>query len=149
MMTTSFATVPVEKTPQYPRTQRKQDVWPLVLVVDDEPVITETLKAILNRSGISTLCANCGEDALELASVMPPDLLITDYRMPGMNGIELASCVKRIAPRCEVILFSGNLTFGELGAEAAKSGVEMVTIAKPVHPARILELVKSRLLSVQ
>ncbi|MFP5235369.1 MAG: response regulator [Acidobacteriota bacterium] len=145
MSTTSFPTIPVEKAPHFTPTHRKQDVWPLVFVVDDEPVITETLKAILNRSGIATLCANSGVDALELAAAVPPDLLITDYRMPGMNGIELATSIKQLAPHCEIILFSGNLTFDKLAAEAANSGVEMVTLAKPVHPARILELVKARL----
>ena len=149
MSTTSYQTVPIAKAPQPSPKHRNQDVWPLVLVVDDEPVITETLKAILNRSGIATLCANCGPDALELARVMPPDLLITDYRMPEMNGVELASCVKRIAPGCQIILFSGNLTLDKLLAEAESSGVEMVTLAKPVHPARILELVRSRLVAIQ
>lgn len=147
MLTTSFPTVPLEIIPQHFRSHRRNDVWPLVFVVDDEPVITETLKAILNRSGVATICANCGADAVDLASVVPPDLLITDYRMPGMNGIELASHVKQLAPACEIILFSGNLTVGELGAEAAKTGLEMTMLAKPVHPARILELVKARLLS--
>lgn len=149
MLMTSFPTVPIAKTPQLSPKHRNQDVWPLVLVVDDEPVITETLKLILNRSGIATLCANCGPDALELAAVIPPDLLITDYRMPEMNGIELAHKIKEMSPRCEIILFSGNLTFDKLVSEAAGSGVEMVTLAKPVHPARILELVKSRLLSIE
>jgi len=149
MLTTSFPTVPIAIAPHHARPQRKQEAGPLVFVVDDEPVITETLKAILNHGGIATMCANSGPEALELASAIPPDLLITDYRMPEMNGIELGACVKQIAPQCEIILFSGNLTISELVAEAERSGVEMVALAKPVHPARILELVKARLVSVQ
>lgn len=147
MQMTSFPTVPIEKIPSHSHSHRSNDVWPLVFVVDDEPVITETLKAILNRSGVATICANCGADAADLASVVPPNLLITDYRMPGMTGIELAARVKQLAPQCEIILFSGNLTVSELGAEAAKSGLEVTVLAKPVHPARILELVKERLFS--
>lgn len=150
MTLTSFPTVPIANAPHSSAMHGSQEMPPpLVFVVDDEAVITETLKAILNRSGITTLCANRGADALELASVVPPDLLITDYQMPGMNGIELARRVKEVAPRCESILFSGNLTLNALAAEAAKSGLEMVTLAKPVHPARILELVRERLVSIQ
>lgn len=149
MLATSFPTVPIATAPPESQLSGNREVWPLVFVVDDEPVITETLKAILNHGEIATVCANSGADALEMAAVIPPDLLITDYRMPAMNGIELGARVKRMAPQCEMILFSGNLTIGELAAEASKSGVEMLTLAKPVHPARILELVKARLVSVQ
>jgi CheY-like chemotaxis protein len=61
---------------------------PVVLVVDDEPIITDTIVAILNNKGYAATGAYDGEMALEMSSLIPPALLITDVAMPRMSGIE-------------------------------------------------------------
>src|ERR1700679_2821261 len=60
---------------------------PLVLVVDDEKVIADTLSIILSKSGFSTMTAYDGVAALQLAKDLKPDLVISDVMMPGMTGI--------------------------------------------------------------
>ena len=63
---------------------------PRVLVVDDEPSITDTLVAILRTAGYDAAPSYDAETALSLCESLRPDLLITDVVMPGMNGIEMA-----------------------------------------------------------
>ncbi len=62
---------------------------PVVLVVDDESAIADTLTEILSRSGYAAMTAYDGNEALETALVTPPEMLITDVILPGMSGIEL------------------------------------------------------------
>jgi PleD family two-component response regulator len=61
-----------------------------VLVADDERVIADTLRAILNQNGFEAASAYGGQDAVDMARVWPPDILLTDVTMPGLNGIESA-----------------------------------------------------------
>ena len=60
-----------------------------ILIVDDEPQITRVLKTTLSSRGYSTRTASDGDDALQLMKEWSPDLLITDLRMPNMDGLEL------------------------------------------------------------
>lgn len=143
-MNTHFPTVPVNEIRQHYGSM-DTPVRPLVLVVDDEPLITETLAAILNASGLSALTAPDGLTALEMVSVMPPDVLITDVAMPGLNGFELAIEVARTVPDCAIILFSGQTSTSEMAAALAGSGRDVVTLIKPVHPTTLLAQVFERL----
>lgn len=60
-----------------------------ILVVDDEPQITRVLKTTLSARGYSVRTASDGDDALQMMKVWEPDLVITDLRMPNMDGVEL------------------------------------------------------------
>src|SRR5271156_3970678 len=73
----------------------------VVLVVDDEAVIADTLAMILEQSGIRALVAYDGKSALEIANTFPPDLLLTDVAMPGMSGIDLAVAIRHTLPKCK------------------------------------------------
>jgi DNA-binding response OmpR family regulator len=116
-----------------------------VLVVDDEPLIAETLAAILNASGVAALTAPDGKAALEIIEVMPPDMLITDIAMPGVNGLDLAIEVARMVADCEIILFSGQAATAEMLAALRSAGRDFVTMTKPVHPSDLLARVFERL----
>ncbi|HEX3438383.1 MAG TPA: response regulator transcription factor [Pseudacidobacterium sp.] len=65
-----------------------------VLVVDDELQITRVLRASLSAQGYDVRTANEPEEALRLVQEWPPDLIITDLMMPGMNGIELSRAIR-------------------------------------------------------
>ena len=78
-----------------------------VYVVDDEPVISSTLTAILNVSGFQATGFTSAKDALQAAESEGPSLLISDVVMPGMNGVDLAIHLKSICPDCKILLFSG------------------------------------------
>jgi CheY-like chemotaxis protein len=144
-MSTHFPTVPVELARQNASSTDIERVLPLVLVVDDEPLIAETLAAILNNSGLAALTAPDALAALEIAQLMPPEMLISDVAMPGMNGFELAIEVTKAIPDCEVILFSGQATPSELEEMNHAAGRDFVTLIKPVHPADLLAHVYERL----
>ena len=111
---------------------------PVVLVVDDERVIADTLSMILRKNGFSTLTAYDGKRALELASVSSPELLISDVVMPGMTGVELAIALTHMIPSCKVLLFSGQAATADLLENARNAGYNFTTLTKPVHPTDML-----------
>jgi DNA-binding response OmpR family regulator len=119
----------------------------IVLVVDDEAVIADTLSAILTRNGIVAMTAYGGLAALAIARVIPPDLLLTDVVMPDMSGIDLATAVQQIAPHCKVLLFSGQAATKDLLAEAREGGRDFSIIAKPIHPKELLARISESLQS--
>lgn len=79
-----------------------------VLIVDDEPEICAQLSLVISRSKRRTLTANNGHEALDLFLEFDPAVIVTDYKMPGMNGLDLLREAKRRNPRVQVILISGN-----------------------------------------
>lgn len=111
---------------------------PVVLVVDDECAIADTLAEILKRSGFNAITAYDGPSALDAALLNPPEVLITDVVLPGMNGIDLAIRMRRIFTDCKVILFSGNAATSPLMETAMRAGHNFVLLTKPVHPAEML-----------
>ena len=127
--------VPLAEAPAPDITEKRH---PVVLVVDDERVIADTLAVILSNNGFAPLTAYDGESALEIATVIPPDLLISDVVMPGMTGIELAIAVVDTVPDCKVLLFSGQAATVDLLADARAAGRDFTTLTKPIHPTDLL-----------
>jgi CheY-like chemotaxis protein len=128
------------------RTSSRADGYrPRVLVVDDEAVIADTIAAILSTSGYETAAAYDGNSALEDALITPPQLLITDVVLPGMNGIELAITMKRIYPECKILLFSGQASTVDLLASAGRAGHRFALLNKPVPPQDLLTMVADQL----
>lgn len=78
-----------------------------ILFVDDEPTICGEMSILLNRKGYSVETANNGYDALAMFKKDPPDLVISDYRMPGLSGIDLLKHLKKIRPEIPFIMISG------------------------------------------
>jgi len=139
----SLAEVPLNDAVITPEPHR-----PVVLVVDDERVIADTLAIILSRSGFATFTAYNGTSALELARIVSPALLISDVVMPGMTGVELAIALGELVPNCKVLLFSGQAATADLLREARESGHDFTTLSKPVHPTDMLRRI-SECLAVQ
>jgi CheY-like chemotaxis protein len=84
------------------------DPAPAVLVVDDEPLVLQFMERVLADAGYRVQSAPDGLRALELVGQCsaPPDLLITDLRMPGLNGYELARRITTMHPSVRVLLVS-------------------------------------------
>lgn len=140
---TNFPVVPVADVPAF-----HDDLGPdkpIVLVVDDETIISFTLAAILNRSGFTALTARNGAEALELAALVPPDILVTDLAMQEMSGLDLALAVCRDIPDCEIILITGQISPAERNQEKRLSATGFVTLYKPVFPADLLACIERRL----
>jgi DNA-binding response OmpR family regulator len=142
---TNFPTVPLREVPQHLPSNGSNPYRPVVLVVDDESSIADTLAEILSRSGYASVCAYDGESGLETALLMPPEMLITDVILPGMSGIELAVTVKRVFPDCKILLFSGHASTGDLLASAKHQGHGFELLTKPVHPSNLLAHVAASL----
>lgn len=118
---------------------------PVVLVVDDEKVIADTLVAILSQRGFVAMAAYSGKEALEIARVVPPNLLLTDVVMPGMNGVELAIAIKNTIPDCAVLLFSGQAATADRLRQAHAMGRNFTVLEKPVHPTELLARISESL----
>ncbi len=134
----TFEVVPLAEVPKDDTVILPAKGKPVVLVVDDEKVIADTLSRILSRSGFSTMAAYDGITALELARSTPPDLLISDVVMPGMTGVELAITVTQTIPGCKVLLFSGQAATVDLLEKARNAGHNFTTLTKPIHPTDML-----------
>ena len=114
-----------------------------ILIVDDEPIITETLSAIFDHNGYVVRSAQSAEEAIETLAAWEPDLAILDVMLPRMNGIELAMVLRDNHPRCRLVLFSGHAATQSLAEEAAKKGNFFEILSKPVHPLFMLDYVAS------
>jgi DNA-binding NtrC family response regulator len=79
-----------------------------ILVVDDEPGIRETYAAIFRIRGYEVLTAKDGVEALEILSTTRAHVLVSDLKMPRMNGFELLSVVRDRFPEMGVIAISGH-----------------------------------------
>jgi CheY-like chemotaxis protein len=135
-----FEVVPIAEVPTQD-TVAPERTKPLVLVVDDERIIADTLSMILSRSGFSTLTAYDGLTGFEIAQRARPDLIISDVVMPGMTGVELAIAVTQMIPACKILLFSGQAATVDLLKDARNIGHDFSTLTKPVHPTDMLKRV--------
>jgi DNA-binding response OmpR family regulator len=110
----------------------------VILVVDDERVIADTLASILCISGYAAFSVYDAQSALEFAAAIVPDLVITDVSMPGMNGVDMAILMKKSHPQMKVLLFSGQAATADLLRAARDSGHSFKLLSKPVHPSELL-----------
>jgi len=94
---------------------------PTVMVVDDEKSIRLTLKMLLEEAGYRAVTAENGEEALRWMDEMVVDILVTDLRMPGMNGLELMEKAKAKDPSLEIIFISAYSDV-ESAVQAMKKG---------------------------
>jgi DNA-binding response OmpR family regulator len=134
----NFQTVPLADLSLKVRNQPAGLPDPIVLVVDDEAVIADTRAKILEYNGIWAMVAYNGKRALEIAKTIPPDLLLADVAMPGMNGIDLAMAIRQITPNCGILLFSGQASTVDLLEAARAAGQEVTILTKPLHPTELL-----------
>lgn len=109
-----------------------------VLVVDDEKSVAESTVLVFSRFGHVARAAYSGEEALAMVQEFQPDLLLSDVKMVGMNGIELAIRMCSELPHCKLLLMSGQADTSDLLEDARRRGYEFEILAKPVSPAELL-----------
>ena len=81
-----------------------------VLVIDDESSILESLRILLRNEGFTPHVAQGGRQGLEQIASLSPDIVLTDVRMPNVDGIEVLSAVRRQDPAIPVILMTAQAT---------------------------------------
>jgi CheY-like chemotaxis protein len=116
---------------------------PRVLIADDERIVADTLRTILNRSGFEAASVYGGQDALDMARVWPPEIFLSDVVMPEVSGIEAAIQICKMIPECRVLLISGNAEMHHLTRLASLEGHHFPILQKPVPPQELLALLRS------
>src|SRR3989442_13869019 len=106
-----------------------------ILVVDDEPASRKGLQELLTVWGYDVSSAADGQEALERAAVRAPDLVIADLVMPGIDGLELLTRLKRDFPTTAVVFLTGQGSI-ETAVQAIKDGAYDY-LTKPVDPTRL------------
>ncbi len=122
------------------------DIRPRVFVVDDEKAVADTLAVVLRSEGFDVTPFYDGLPALEAAVANPPDMVVTDVVMPGLDGLGLASMLKEHCPGTRVILISGQAHMLNIVAKSYGDHVPQLTLLeKPIHPSELIAQVKGAL----
>ena len=103
-----------------------------ILVVDDEPNYLIVFSELLKEEGFEVLTAESGENGLKIVKENELDLVITDMRMPGMDGLELLKAVKSFNRDLPVIMITA--TEAEERAQAAMKHGANAYLLKPFDP---------------
>jgi two-component system, response regulator FlrC len=112
---------------------------PPVLVVEDDDALREAIGVTLSLKGIECKLVDRAELAIGLIEPGYPEILITDFRLPGMNGIELLKEARRIAPDLPVVVMTAYAD-AKLAVEALRSGARDFLI-KPFVPEQLVEVI--------
>jgi CheY-like chemotaxis protein len=102
-----------------------------VLVVDDDPLVADSIRRMLQFDGHSVEVVFSAEEALALFSTKVFDLTMVDYEMPKMKGDELARAIKAVAPGQPIIMFTGYAEALSAGSADA-AGVDLI-LGKPFN----------------
>src|SRR4051812_6374486 len=109
-----------------------------VLVVDDDAGVRDVLRAVLVEEHYDVFVADSAESALEVARDLAPDIVISDMKMPGHDGVWLLEALQRDYPDIGVVMLTG---FGdtETAVECLRRGAADYLL----KPPRVLDLVRS------
>src|SRR5436190_24147763 len=113
---------------------------PPILIVEDDVENRAAMVKVLEGAGYKTLEADNGQQALDILQEEDVDLLVTDLRLPVMDGVELLKRAKANAQEVEVIMITGHGTV-EIAVEAIKEGAYDF-ITKPIKKAQLLRAVE-------
>mgnify|MGYP001563038086 FL=1 len=109
---------------------------PVILIVDDEEGIRESLSGILEDEGYDILTADSGEEAVRILRETSPDLIFLDIWLTGMDGIKTLQEIKAMKPDVPVIMISGHGSI-ELAVKATQTGAYDF-LEKPLSLERVL-----------
>jgi two-component system cell cycle sensor histidine kinase/response regulator CckA len=114
---------------------------PLIFVVDDEPMLLELGKAILQPRGFEVQTYRDPESTLEVYHTLKefPDLILTDYAMHAMTGMDLIRESRKLNPKQKIILISGTVD-ENIFRHAAEKPDRFV--AKPYDPEKLIALIR-------
>jgi DNA-binding NtrC family response regulator len=117
---------------------------PVVLLVDDEPLVTEALKRALYRSGLEIHAATSASSALALLSTRSVDVIVSDEQMPGMNGTEFLRHICQLHPRTIRIMLTGHVKV-ETAMRAINDGQVHRFLTKPCNEADLVMTIREAL----
>lgn len=113
---------------------------PSVLLVDDSKDGLLVRRALLEEQGFDVQIARNGEEGLKLFEARPFDVVVTDYRMPVMSGLELIRRIRAIKPQTPIVLLSGVVE--PLGLTGENTGADAVIAKNSNEAAHLVRWVK-------
>ncbi len=119
-----------------------------LLIVDDEPHLLEVLAEWFRSANYDVRTAVDGIEALQHLRARPADVIITDLKMPGLNGLQLLSVFKELDPATEVIFLTGEGTMSD-AIQALREGRAFDFLLKPLKNLRQLHVVVEKALARQ
>ncbi len=114
-----------------------------ILVIDDEPILRDSLETALTIQGYEVVTARTGEDGLECFQKDPPDLVLLDHWLPGINGDEVLRRIKEKDPEIPIIMMTAQGSI-EMAVNSMKMGAFDFLI-KPFELEQVEDLVKKGL----
>ncbi len=108
-----------------------------ILVVDDEPSIGEGIDMILSREGYGIVCATSAEAAVSLCERETFDLILMDLILPGMDGVQACTEIRRLHPGARLMAITGSPS-GERIEQFRQAGGIQLSLAKPFGRAELL-----------
>lgn len=118
-----------------------------ILIVDDEPIVRESIRDWLKDAGYEVATAETGEEALALVGKQDFSVIIMDVRLPGKTGVTVLKEVKALKPGIKSIIITAYPS-AEMVAEARKLGVVDYLI-KPIAPDDLERLVRETLAKLE
>ena len=119
-----------------------------VLLVDDEKQLCASFTKHFTKRGFNALTVSSGEEAIEVIKTNPPDVIVLDLKLPGMDGLETLSHLKRILPQARIIMLTGHGS-EDMAKTALEKGADDL-LMKPCDlnllTARIKDLLSRKLL---
>jgi DNA-binding NtrC family response regulator len=114
-----------------------------ILIVDDEPIVRESIRDWLKDAGYQVCTAESGEEALKLMESQDFSILVLDVRLPGKTGIQILKEIKALKPHVKSIVITAYPSV-ELAVEVMKLGAVDYLI-KPIAPDELEKLIRETL----
>ncbi|MBZ5566371.1 MAG: response regulator [Acidobacteriia bacterium] len=111
----------------------ERDRLPTVLIVDDDRSVADALVLLLQKSGFQASARYSAQDALNIADLQQPDVVVIEVVLPDLDGVRLARRIQVLSPRTQILLMSGCLDAAGL-VEAS----EFEVLAKPLAPDEVV-----------
>ncbi len=118
---------------------------PVALVVDDEPDIRDVIAFMLDKSGFEVHAESDGEAGLSAAGTLHPDVVLLDWKMPGMNGLEVCRALRRDVDQQSTVVILLTANGLEADIQLAFAAGAQDYILKPFRPWELVERVKGLL----
>lgn len=111
-----------------------------MLIIDDEEIVLNSCRKVFSTEGFHVVITPSPEEGLKLASDSAFDVILCDWKMPGLDGMDVVEEINRRSPDSAVVMISGHPTVGR-ATEAMKRGA-MDYVSKPFTPREIIETVQ-------
>lgn len=111
-----------------------------LLLVDDETEFVKTLAERLKMRELDSEIALTGEEALEIVGRQPPDVMVLDLKMPGIDGMEVLRVIKKAHPHVQVVMLTGHGS--EKDEKEARRLGAFDYLQKPVAMEKLVKIVK-------